>query len=173
VLEQGTRLLDTTVGDGTVVKGFTTAERTTIGADCQVGPFARLREGTDLRDGVKVGNFVETKKAVFEEGAKASHLSYIGDAHVGAKANIGAGTITCNYDGKNKFKTEIGAGAFIGSDTQLVAPVKVGEGAFVGAGTTVTRDVPAEGLAVSRTPQKNIEGWVRRRRNLAKDDKKD
>jgi bifunctional UDP-N-acetylglucosamine pyrophosphorylase/glucosamine-1-phosphate N-acetyltransferase len=113
---------------------------------------------------VKVGNFVETKKAVFGEGAKASHLSYIGDAEVGANVNIGAGTITCNYDGVNKHQTVIEDGAFIGSDTQLVAPVRVGKGAYVGAGSTITKDVPAEALALSRAPQKIIEGWATRKK---------
>ena len=109
---------------------------------------------------------METKKAVFDAGAKASHLSYVGDAHVGAAANIGAGTITCNYDGYRKFKTEIGAGAFIGSDTQLVAPVKVGAGAIVAAGTTVTGDVPADALTLSRTAQVTKEGWAQKKRAL-------
>jgi bifunctional UDP-N-acetylglucosamine pyrophosphorylase/glucosamine-1-phosphate N-acetyltransferase len=113
---------------------------------------------------VKVGNFVETKKAIFGSGAKASHLSYIGDAEVGADVNIGAGTITCNYDGVNKNKTVIEDGAFIGSDTQLVAPVRIGKGAYVGAGSTITKDVPAESLALSRTPQKVIEGWAKRKK---------
>ena len=109
-----------------------------------------------------MGNFVETKKAHLEAGAKASHLSYLGDVHVGAKANVGAGTITCNYDGYSKHKTSIGAGAFIGSDTQLVAPVAVGEGAFVAAGSTVTRDVPPHALALSRAEQVEREGWAKR-----------
>lgn len=162
VIEQGSRLEDTTVAEGAVVHAYTHTVDTVIGAGASVGPFARLREGTVLDARVKIGNFVETKKAVFGEGAKASHLSYLGDASIGAGANVGAGTITCNYDGKNKFRTEIGPGAFIGSDTQLVAPVRVGAGAFVGAGTTVTQDVPPGALALSRTPQKNIEGWVLR-----------
>jgi len=118
---------------------------------------------------VKVGNFVETKKAVFGEGAKASHLSYIGDADVGADVNIGAGTITCNYDGVNKHKTTIEDGVFIGSDTQLVAPVRVGKGAYVGAGSTITKDVPPDALALGGRPQKVIEGWaVKRRTELKK-----
>lgn len=163
-LEQGVRLEDTTVGDGTVVHACSTAQGARIDAGCHVGPFARLREGTRLHDGVKVGNFVETKKAELHAGAKASHLSYLGDVEVGERANIGAGTITCNYDGKDKFRTVIGAGAFIGSDTQLVAPVTVGAGAFVGAGTTLTRDVPDDALATSRVRQKNNDGWATRRR---------
>lgn len=164
VLEQGVRLADTTVGDGTRILAYSIAERADIGANCSIGPFARLREGTALDAGVKIGNFVETKKTHMGEGAKASHLSYLGDAEIGPGANVGAGTITCNYDGKHKHRTEIGAGAFIGSDTQLVAPVKVGDGAYVGAGTTVTGDVPADSLALSRAPQKTIEGWAARKR---------
>ena len=162
-LEQGVCLIDTTVGDGVHVKAYTHAERALIEADCQVGPFARLREGTVLRTGAKVGNFVETKKTELGAGAKASHLSYLGDAQIGAGANIGAGTITCNYDGKDKFRTVVGAGAFIGSDTQLVAPVTVGDGAYVGAGTTLTEDVPKGALALSRSRQRNIPGWVERK----------
>src|SRR5205807_3330440 len=132
--------------------------------DATIGPYAHLRPGTRLGKDVKIGNFVETKKAVFGEGAKASHLSYIGDAEVGADVNIGAGTITCNYDGVKKNKTIIEDGAFIGSDTQLVAPVRVGKGAYVGAGSTITKDVPAEALALSRTPQKIIDGWASRKK---------
>jgi bifunctional UDP-N-acetylglucosamine pyrophosphorylase/glucosamine-1-phosphate N-acetyltransferase len=164
VLEQGVRLSDTLVEDGAVVHAHSVADRARIGPRCSIGPFARLREGTALAAEVRIGNFVETKKAEMGEGAKANHLAYLGDVTVGAGANIGAGTITCNYDGVNKFKTTIGAGAFIGSDTQLVAPVNVGEGAMVGAGTTVTADVPAGALALSRVRQQNIEGWVARRR---------
>ncbi len=174
IIERGVRLVDTQVGDGVHLKAYTVSEKTVIESKCVVGPFARLREGTVLRERVKVGNFVETKKTELGEGAKASHLSYLGDASVGPGANIGAGTITCNYDGKNKFRTEIGAGAFIGSDTQLVAPVKVGDGAYVGAGTTVTQTVPPGALALSRTRQKNIPDWVERRaRERARSEEKD
>jgi bifunctional UDP-N-acetylglucosamine pyrophosphorylase/glucosamine-1-phosphate N-acetyltransferase len=126
-----------------------------------VGPFARLRPGAKLGPKVKIGNFVEVKNATFAEKAQASHLSYIGDASVGAAANIGAGTITCNYDGFSKYKTEIGAGAFIGSDTALVAPVKVGEGAYTGSGSVITVDVPADALAVARGRQRNLDGWAK------------
>ena len=140
------------------------AEDAAIENDATVGPYAHLRPGTRLGKDVKIGNFVETKKAVFGEGAKASHLSYIGDAEVGADVNIGAGTITCNYDGVQKNKTIIEDGAFIGSDTQLVAPVRVGKGAYVGAGSTITKDVPPDSLALSRTPQRNVEGWATKRR---------
>lgn len=162
-LEQGVVLRDTVLGDDVTVHAYSHAERAIVDDACHVGPFARLREGTVLRAGVKVGNFVETKKTEMEEGAKASHLSYLGDARVGAGANVGAGTITCNYDGRLKHRTDIGAGAFIGSDTQLVAPVRVGDGAYVGAGSTITEDVPAGGLALSRTRQRNIPGWVERK----------
>ncbi|MBU0553179.1 bifunctional UDP-N-acetylglucosamine diphosphorylase/glucosamine-1-phosphate N-acetyltransferase GlmU [Myxococcota bacterium] len=163
-LEQGVHLRDTIVADGVHLKPYTTAEGAQIGPGCVVGPFARLREGTALSAGVKIGNFVETKKARLAEGVKASHLSYLGDVEIGAGANIGAGTITCNYDGVHKHKTIIGAGAFIGSDTQLVAPVEIGDGAYVGAGSTITHAVPQEALAISRVHQRNIEGWARRKR---------
>jgi bifunctional UDP-N-acetylglucosamine pyrophosphorylase/glucosamine-1-phosphate N-acetyltransferase len=129
-----------------------------------VGPFARIRPETVLSDDVRVGNFVETKKAVLGAGVKANHLSYLGDAEIGAGANIGAGVITCNYDGENKHRTVIGEGAFVGSDSQLVAPVTVGPGAYVGSGTTVTKNVPAGALAISRTPQKVVEGWAAKRK---------
>jgi bifunctional UDP-N-acetylglucosamine pyrophosphorylase/glucosamine-1-phosphate N-acetyltransferase len=127
-----------------------------------VGPFARLRPGADLGQGAKVGNFVEIKSALVGAGAKISHLTYIGDASVGAEANIGAGTITCNYDGYNKFKTEIGAGAFIGSNSSLVAPVKIGDGAYVGSGSVITTDVPADSLALARGQQVEKAGWAAR-----------
>ena len=164
ILEQGVRLVDTVVGDDVLLHAYTQAEKSRIDAGCHVGPFARLREGSILESKARVGNFVETKKTTIGRGAKASHLSYLGDATIGAGANIGAGTITCNYDGVNKFRTQIGAGAFIGSDTQLVAPVTVGDGAYVGAGTTVTSDVPAGSLALTRAPRRTIEGWVERKR---------
>lgn len=164
VIEPGVHLINVTAGDNVHFKSGTVAEDSQIEDDASVGPYAHLRPGTRLGTHVKVGNFVETKKAVFGSGAKASHLSYIGDAEVGADVNIGAGTITCNYDGVNKNKTIIEDGAFIGSDTQLVAPVRVGKGAYVGAGSTITKDVPAESLALSRTPQKIIEGWAKKKR---------
>ena len=166
VIEQGCRITNTSVADHVWIKGCSHLEGAIIENNCQVGPFARLREGTVLGAKVKVGNFVETKKAQFHEGAKASHLSYIGDARVGRGANIGAGTITCNYDGYRKFRTEIGDGAFIGSDTQLVAPVSIGAGAIVAAGTTVTQDVPDDALALSRSPQIHKEGWAAMKRKL-------
>ncbi|MGZ8831266.1 MAG: DapH/DapD/GlmU-related protein, partial [Thermoanaerobaculia bacterium] len=160
--------IDARIGDDVHVKTGTVAQDVTIEDQSAVGPYSHLRPGTHLGKHVKVGNFVETKKAVFGEGAKASHLSYIGDADVGKDVNIGAGTITCNYDGVNKNKTTLEDGAFIGSDTQLVAPVRVGKGAYVGAGSTITKDVPPDALALSRTPQKIIEGWATRRREELK-----
>ncbi len=170
VVEQGCRLTDAHVGDGVHLKAYTVAEDAIIEDRCAVGPFARLRTGTRLGEKVKVGNFVETKKAEFGPGAKASHLSYLGDASIGAGANIGAGTITCNYDGYQKYRTVIGERAFIGSDTQLVAPVTVGDDAFVGAGSTVTEDVESGHLALSRTRQKSIGGWVARFRARMEED---
>ncbi|HEY6139731.1 MAG TPA: bifunctional UDP-N-acetylglucosamine diphosphorylase/glucosamine-1-phosphate N-acetyltransferase GlmU [Thermoanaerobaculia bacterium] len=169
VIEPNVHLINVTVGNDVHVKTGTVAEDAVIEDEAAVGPYAHLRPGTRLGKHVKVGNFVETKKAVFGEGAKASHLSYIGDAEVGADVNIGAGTITCNYDGVNKHKTVIEDGVFIGSDTQLVAPVRVGKGAYVGAGSTITKDVPPDALALSRVPQKTVEGWaVKRRAQLKK-----
>jgi bifunctional UDP-N-acetylglucosamine pyrophosphorylase/glucosamine-1-phosphate N-acetyltransferase len=156
------RLTNVVLGEDAEILEGVVATDSEIGPRAHVGPWAHLRPGTILGEGVKVGNFVETKKARFGKGAKASHLSYIGDAEVGEKVNIGAGTITCNYDGVNKHRTVLEEGVFIGSDTQLVAPVTVGKGAYVGAGTTVTKDVPAGSLAISRSPQKNVEGWVER-----------
>ena len=168
VIRRGCVLLDVRVEAGAVVKPYTVAEDAVIGAAANVGPFTHLRPGTRLDERTKVGNFVETKKAHLRAGAKASHLSYLGDCDIGAASNIGAGTITCNYDGKNKFRTVLGEGVFIGSDTQLVAPVNLGDGAYVGAGTTVTEDVPAGALAISRSPQRNIEGWVERKKAKSK-----
>ncbi|HEY3055568.1 MAG TPA: bifunctional UDP-N-acetylglucosamine diphosphorylase/glucosamine-1-phosphate N-acetyltransferase GlmU [Thermoanaerobaculia bacterium] len=168
VIEPGVHLHNVSVGNNVHVKSGTVAEDAVIADDATVGPYAHLRPGTKLGKHVKVGNFVETKKAVFGEGAKASHLSYIGDADIGADVNIGAGTITCNYDGVNKHKTVLEDGVFIGSDTQLVAPVRVGHGAYVGAGSTITQDVPPDSLALSRVPQKNVEGWATKRREAQK-----
>jgi bifunctional UDP-N-acetylglucosamine pyrophosphorylase/glucosamine-1-phosphate N-acetyltransferase len=132
-----------------------------VGANCRVGPFARLRPGARLHDEVHVGNFVEVKASELKRGAKANHLTYLGDATVGEKANVGAGTVTCNYDGVNKFRTEIGAGAFIGSGSMLVAPVTIGAGATIGAGSTITRDAPEGKLTLERSKQATIEGWKR------------
>jgi bifunctional UDP-N-acetylglucosamine pyrophosphorylase/glucosamine-1-phosphate N-acetyltransferase len=172
VIEPGVHLHNVTVGNDVHVKTGTVAEDAVIEDEAKVGPYAHLRAGTQLGKHVKVGNFVETKKAIFGEGAKASHLSYIGDAKVGADVNIGAGTITCNYDGVNKNETILEDGVFIGSDTQLVAPVRIGRGAYVGAGSTITKDVPPDSLALSRVPQKVIPGWAAKRREELKGEKK-
>ncbi len=163
---QGSVINHSTVGDGSNVKPYSVLEEATVGQLCHVGPFARLRPGTELGEGVHIGNFVETKKARLKKGSKANHLAYLGDAEIGAGCNIGAGTITCNYDGVNKHQTVLGDGVFIGSDSQLVAPVKVGDGAFVAAGSTITEDVPAQALAMSRARQTIKEGWAERRRKV-------
>ncbi|MDR1241648.1 MAG: bifunctional UDP-N-acetylglucosamine diphosphorylase/glucosamine-1-phosphate N-acetyltransferase GlmU [Deltaproteobacteria bacterium] len=157
-LESHTWAKDVRIGAGSVIRSFCHLEKVDIEPDCTVGPFARLRPGTTLESGARAGNFVEMKNARLGKGAKAGHLSYIGDADVGLGANIGAGAITCNYDGKNKFRTHIGAGAFIGSNSSLVAPVNVGAGALVGAGSVITKNVPENHLAVARSKQKNIPG---------------
>ncbi len=149
------------VEENVTIRAFCHFEGATIRKNATVGPYARLRPKADVGAGAKIGNFVEVKKSVIKDGAKISHLSYIGDAIIGAGANIGAGTITCNYDGFNKSLTEIGAGAFIGSNTALVAPVSIGEGAIVGAGSVVTRPVSADALVVGRAKQKEIDGWAR------------
>jgi bifunctional UDP-N-acetylglucosamine pyrophosphorylase/glucosamine-1-phosphate N-acetyltransferase len=150
------------IADGSTIKAFSHIEGASIGAGAAIGPFARIRPGTRLADHTKVGNFVELKKAAVGPGAKVNHLSYVGDSEIGAHANIGAGTITCNYDGFGKYRTVIGAGAFIGSNTSLVAPVNVGDGAVVGAGSVITSDVEADSLAIERNQQKGISGWARR-----------
>lgn len=152
---------NSTIGAGVQIESFCHIEQAEVASDCNLGPYARLRPGSDLAAGVRVGNFCEIKKSQIGSGAKVNHLSYIGDASVGAHANIGAGTITCNYDGVNKSRTEIGENAFIGSNTALVAPVSVGDEATVGAGSVVTRDVAAGELAVARSKQRNIAGWKR------------
>lgn len=147
------------IGDDVTIKGFSHLEGVRIEDGAAVGPFARLRPGTIVGEGAKIGNFVETKKANIESGAKISHLTYIGDARVGAEANIGAGTITCNYDGFNKHFTDIGAGAFVGSNSSLVAPVTIGDGAYIGSGSVVTKDVTQDALAVTRAKQMEKSGW--------------
>lgn len=149
-----------TVADGVNIKGFCHFEQCSVGERVEMGPYSRLRPGAEIGVEAHIGNFVEIKKSVVEDGAKVNHLTYIGDARIGAKANIGAGTITCNYDGYNKSHTDIGAGAFIGSNSSLVAPVSVGEGAIVGAGAVITKDVPANALAVARGAQKSFDDWA-------------
>ena len=167
VVDVGCVLTDSVVEAGTVLHPYSILESARVGPDCSVGPFARLRPDTVLRAGAKVGNFVETKKTTLGEGAKANHLAYVGDATVGARANIGAGTITCNYDGVGKHPTTIGEGSFIGSNSTLVAPVVIDDGAYVGAGSTVTRDVPKNALALGRARQEIKEGYADRIRRLA------
>ena len=156
------------LGAGTMVHSNCHIEGATTGSDCEIGPFARLRPGAELADNVKVGNFVEIKKSTIAEGSKVNHLTYIGDAEIGAGVNVGAGTITCNYDGVNKHKTKIGDGAFIGSGVQLVAPVEVGSGATIGAGSTITRKAPNDSLTLERSKQKSIEGWVKPQKKESK-----
>ncbi|MBM3555736.1 MAG: bifunctional UDP-N-acetylglucosamine diphosphorylase/glucosamine-1-phosphate N-acetyltransferase GlmU [Alphaproteobacteria bacterium] len=153
------------IGDKVEIRAFCHIEGARVAPGATIGPFARLRPGATIGEGVHVGNFVEIKAAEIEPGAKVNHLAYIGDARVGAKANVGAGTITCNYDGFAKHKTDIGRGAFIGSNTALVAPVTVGDGAIIGAGSVITRDVPADALAVERAEQRAHDGWATRFRN--------
>ncbi|MTJ02449.1 bifunctional UDP-N-acetylglucosamine diphosphorylase/glucosamine-1-phosphate N-acetyltransferase GlmU [Idiomarina piscisalsi] len=160
-IEPNCVIKDAKIGDNTVVRANSHIEGATVAQNCKVGPFARLRPGAELADEAQVGNFVEMKKSRLGKGSKASHLTYLGDAQVGDYANIGAGTITCNYDGVNKFLTEIGNGAFIGSNSSLVAPVKIGNNATVGAGSVVTREVADQELAVARGKQRNISGWQR------------
>ena len=184
VIEPFVQLLGRTkIGACCRIRSFTVIENCTLGRDvlvrqscvltdsaiadgAKIGPFAHLRPGSEIGEEVHIGNFVETKKAKLAKGAKAGHLTYLGDVEVGAGTNIGAGTITCNYDGVNKHKTIIGKDAFIGSDSTLVAPVTVGDGAYVGAGSCITRDVPADSLAVSRVRQVVKEGWAAARRAM-------
>lgn len=163
-IDQGCVLEDAAIDDGAHLKPYTVVRESHVGEGAELGPFAHLRPGSDLGPRVKIGNFVETKKARFGEGAKASHLSYLGDADIGAHANLGCGTITCNYDGYTKSRTVVGEGAFIGSDSQLVAPVTVGARAVVAAGTTVTEDVPEGALAIARAPQQAVAGYAEKKR---------
>ena len=160
-LGQGSVLVSTEVGDGTTVLPYSVAADSIIGPRCLVGPFARMRPGTELAEAVELGNFAETKKSRLGPGTKAHHHCYLGDTVIGAKVNVGAGTITCNYDGFAKHQTEIGDGAFIGSGTMLVAPVKVGAKATIGAGSTITRDAPPDRLTLERGKQVTVEGWKR------------
>ncbi|MCL8382187.1 bifunctional UDP-N-acetylglucosamine diphosphorylase/glucosamine-1-phosphate N-acetyltransferase GlmU [Xanthobacter aminoxidans] len=160
------------VGDDVVIHAFCHLEGAQLAPGVSIGPYARLRPGTRLDEGVRIGNFVETKAAHIESGAKVNHLSYVGDAHVGANANLGAGTITCNYDGFSKYRTEIGAGAFIGVNSALVAPVTIGAGAYVGTGAVITSDVPEDALAIARSRQVVKDGWARDFRAARADAKK-
>jgi bifunctional UDP-N-acetylglucosamine pyrophosphorylase/glucosamine-1-phosphate N-acetyltransferase len=160
LVDHGSILTDATVAACTHVKPYSVITESQVGERAQIGPFSHLRPGSRIDEDVHLGNFVETKKTHMMAGAKANHLAYLGDASVGAKCNIGAGVITCNYDGVGKFKTTIEAGAFIGSDSQLIAPVTIGRDAYVGSGTTVTKDVPRGALALSRPMQVIKEGWA-------------
>jgi len=163
LIEQGAIITDSVIGAGGTVRPYSIIESSNIGKGVSIGPFARLRPGNKVADDVHLGNFVELKKTTLGKGVKAGHLSYLGDSLIGSGVNIGAGTITCNYDGKKKYLTRIGNNAFIGSDSQLVAPVSIGKGAYVGSGTTVTRDVPAGALVTSRGKEKIIKGWVKKK----------
>ena len=160
-IESNNLIRDSKLGPSTLVHSNCHIEGATTGVNCEIGPFARLRPGAALANNVKVGNFVEIKKSTVADGSKVNHLTYIGDTEIGTGVNVGAGTITCNYDGANKFQTKIGDGAFIGSGVQLVAPVEVGAGATIGAGSTITKNVPEDSLTLERGKQKSIDGWVK------------
>lgn len=157
----GSLLKNCEIGDGVEIKPYSVIEDTTIGCHAKIGPFSRLRPGTTLAAETHIGNFVEVKNAEIGKGSKVNHLSYVGDAEIGTHCNIGAGTITCNYDGANKFKTVIGNDVFIGSDSQLVAPITIADGATIGAGSTLTKDVAEKELVITRVPQRHIQGWQR------------
>lgn len=162
---EGTALIvDSTIEAKAVIKFGSRIEGSKVGEESSVGPFAHIRPGTTLGMHCRIGNFVETKNASLDDGAKASHLTYLGDCTIGSESNVGAGTITCNYDGYKKSKTAIGRGVFIGSNSSLVAPITIGDGALIGAGSVITRDVPADGLGVARAKQEIKEGWASRRR---------
>jgi bifunctional UDP-N-acetylglucosamine pyrophosphorylase/glucosamine-1-phosphate N-acetyltransferase len=163
-IHSGTRICDSTIGDRVTILNHCVIANATVAEAACVGPFAHLRAEADVRANARVGNFVELKKTVLGAGSKANHLAYLGDATIGAGVNIGAGTITCNYDGVNKNQTVIEDGAFVGSDSQLIAPVTIGKGAYVGSGSTVRQNVPPGALAVSAGTQRNIEGWVEKKR---------
>jgi len=154
------------IADGAVIHSFCHITQCSIGRNAQVGPYARIRPGTSLGEGAKIGNFVEAKASTLGAGVKVNHLSYIGDTEIGPNTNVGAGTITCNYDGFGKHKTTIGKGAFIGTNSSLVAPIRIGDGAYIGSGSVITRDVPADAMAVERSTQNNREGGATRYREL-------
>jgi bifunctional UDP-N-acetylglucosamine pyrophosphorylase/glucosamine-1-phosphate N-acetyltransferase len=160
-IESNNVLRNSRIGAGTVIHPNCHIEGASTGAQCEIGPFSRLRPGAELAANVKVGNFVEIKKSTVAEGSKVNHLTYIGDANIGKNVNIGAGTITCNYDGANKYRTIIGDNAFIGSGVELVAPVEVGEGAVIGAGSTISKDAPPDQLTLERSRQVTVPGWKR------------
>jgi bifunctional UDP-N-acetylglucosamine pyrophosphorylase/glucosamine-1-phosphate N-acetyltransferase len=164
VINSGVRIVDSTLDDDVVVNNFCVICESHIASGAQVGPFAHIRPSSDIGEGARIGNFVELKKTRLGKGSKANHLSYLGDATIGEHVNVGAGTITCNYDGVAKHPTVIDDGAFIGSDSQLVAPVKVGKGAYVAAGSSIVEDVPAGALAITRGRQTNKPGWAEKRK---------
>jgi bifunctional UDP-N-acetylglucosamine pyrophosphorylase/glucosamine-1-phosphate N-acetyltransferase len=168
-IHSGVRIVDSTIGDRVTILNHCVITEARVADDARVGPFAHLRKDADVRQQAHVGNFVELKKTVLGAGSKSMHLAYLGDTTIGEKVNIGAGTITCNYDGVKKHPTVIEDGAFIGSDTQLIAPVTVGKGAYVGTGTTIRENVPAGSLAVSAGKQRNIEGWVEKKKHVKVD----
>ena len=157
-------LRNTKIGDDTEILPFSHIDSSQIGKDCFIGPYARLREGSQIADGVRIGNFVETKKTKIGQSTKANHFTYLGDAEIGNDVNIGAGTITCNYDGKNKNKTSIGDNSFVGTNSSLVAPVNIGKNAYIGAGSTITKDVPDSSLGISRSKQKNVQDWPKKKK---------
>ena len=164
IIKSNVVLQDVSIGDNSIIESFSHLSSATVGSNCNIGPYARLREGSEIGDNAKIGNFVETKKTRLGDGAKANHLAYLGDADIGSKTNIGAGTITCNYDGTNKHKTTIGEESFIGTNSSLVAPVNIGKGAYVGAGSVITKDVPDEALAVARGKQVIKEDWAKNKK---------
>jgi bifunctional UDP-N-acetylglucosamine pyrophosphorylase/glucosamine-1-phosphate N-acetyltransferase len=166
IIYPGSRVTDSVIGKGAVIKDHSVIAGSSIADGASIGPFAHLRPGSVIGERARIGNFVEVKKSVIGEGSKANHLSYIGDATVGRDVNIGAGVITCNYDGFEKHRTVIEDNVFVGSDAQLVAPVTIGKGALVAAGATITKDVPADALAISRTRQENREGFAAVRRKM-------
>ena len=153
---------DVTIENGVTIYSFSHLESCKVGKNCNIGPYARLRPGTDISEGVRIGNFVEVKNSVLGKGSKANHLSYIGDSELGKNVNIGAGTITCNYDGKNKQKTIIEDGAFIGSNSSLIAPVKIEKNSYIGSGSAISRDVKANSLAVERSKQIEVKNWSKK-----------
>jgi bifunctional UDP-N-acetylglucosamine pyrophosphorylase/glucosamine-1-phosphate N-acetyltransferase len=163
-IHAGVRIVDSTVDDGVVIHNYCVITESHVASGARIGPFAHIRPQSDVGEGAHVGNFTELKKTALGKGSKANHLSYLGDAVIGEKVNVGAGTITCNYDGTHKHQTIIEDGAFIGSDTQLVAPVRVGKGAYVAAGSSIVEDVPAGALGIARGKQTNKPGWVEKKK---------